>query len=240
MLSHDIEMHINRHGPGSGLTLVRELPLAEAFDAATGHTLDAVGAGVGYAMSEGQRVIEFAEHADENVKVGWQMQLPCYRRGSNLPEDKARLILAVRARVNDTTGSSDPNADLALKADLTWHRSTFTTSPSGLERSEANGPGAPTSLTTPPGETLDADTTDAFEAFRWYYFDLTAAMTEAQREALNEHTDLTIRLYPSESVTDPASLPASVLRLQIKAARLYYRGHLAPPAIADRGLIQTN
>ena len=159
--------------------------------------------------------------ADNTDKLEFAWAVPSdYRQDAIRTGERSRIRFRVKARKRNTGGASD-NADLALTAQAFWHNSAFDSN--GVETA---GDTALGTLATARSNTLNlvgvgepAALTGNVEVFRWYDFDLTAGMTDAQLGALKPGASMTIQLYPNEAV-------GTALAIDVAAIEVWYTGHL--------------
>lgn len=190
------------------------LPLA-AWTLNTGVVLAAVGAGiVGNATAvaaapSNLACIQWDDTADASDIIRTSIVLPPDFR-AQISAKAPNLILYVRARVLDGTGSATANTDLALQAQCFWHK-TGDTALSTLAAVVANTIGAT--------DYVAADE----EGFVLYKFDLTAAMSAAQLALLGPLDTFQIQLFPQEAV-------GTNLYIEMIGSFLVYEGHASIPA----------
>lgn len=219
-LEHDIDRSV----PIGGYTEDIPLPLG-SWTLEDGTTIPAVGAGiVGMAQIDSggggvSTVIQWDDTADNNdiIRNDWCLPGQFKHRG-NLEPHEARyepiLKLMVLARLKDGTGAASPNADLALQCDPAWlHIGDATIS----------------TLTTAVSNTVGAtDYTDSqLNGFAWYTFDLVAAMSTAQKNAISPGDAFAFRLHPQEAI-------GTNLFLEVMAARVRIGRHASLATVSDR------
>jgi hypothetical protein len=140
-------------------------------------------------------------------------QFAIQRNGGNGRNANPKLILRVKCRLRDTSGSASPNADLALTCQAFWHKDGATALATL---------GTPVSVVIGAADFAEADE----EGFVWRDFDITGAMTAAQLAALDGSESVAIQLYPNEAV-------GTALEIQMIATKIKYLRHatLRTPAM---------
>lgn len=121
-----------------------------------------------------------------------------------------KLVLYIRCRTLDATGSATANTDLALTAQCFWHK-TSDTALSTLSSAVSVIVGA-----------VDYQAAEE-EGFALYKFDLTGAMTTAQLAALGPLDSFQIVLEPDQTV-------GTNLAIEMIGTFLMYEGHASVPA----------
>ena len=193
-----------------GVWKTMHLPLT-AWSLNTGVVLAAVGAGtVGNAnAATSLACIQWDDTADASDIIRTSIVIPPDFR-AQISASTPKLVLYVRARVLDGTGSATANTNLELRAQCFWHKTADT---------------ALSTLATPVGNVIGATDYAAAseEGFVLYKFDLTGAMTAAQLALLSALDTFQIQLYPHEAVgTD--------LYVEVIGTFLVYEGHASIPA----------
>ncbi len=134
------------------------------------------------------------------------------------PSALNRLLFRAKMRVVGTGGTA--NDDIKVQAQATAHSLKYSD-----ERlwTETDGEAALATLSTPPTVSIGARVVDASEdKFRWLEWDLSAAMTKAQRVALRGGSCFQIGLSADQLV-------AANNTIQMVAAELWYPAHLTIP-----------
>lgn len=225
--SFDTEMQVN-YVPQGGYARVLNTPSLNLWinsSAGTLQQMPATGANVvGYgAISSTLVGLVWNATADANDQAILPLTIPAdFFADTGRPGGKARLLVRVKARKRDTTGSATDNADLALTLNAHWHNSAF--SADGL--TESDGDTSVSTLAAVISNTLNASsgaTDGAEEKFRWYDFDVTAAMTDAQRQALRPGASMKLTLAPQEAV-------GTALAIDVLGVQVLYRGTATIPA----------
>jgi hypothetical protein len=163
------------------------LPLS-SWTLNTGVVLAAVGAGSAGNANAATNLacIQWDDTADQTDIIRCSIVLPPDFRTS-IDGNSPKIVLYVKARVLDGTGSATANTNLALQADAYWHK----TGDADLSTHSAvvsNVIGA-------------VDYTAAQEnGFALYKFDLTTNMSAAQLLSLAALDTFQMRLYPNEAV----------------------------------------
>lgn len=193
-----------------GVWKTMHLPL-NSWTLNTGVTLAAVGAGIVGAANAATSLacIQWDDTADASDIIRTSIVIPPDFR-AQISAATPKLVLYVRARVLDGTGSATANTDLALQAQCFWHK-TADTALSTLSATVSNIIGA-------------TDYTAATEeGFILYKFDLTGAMSAAQLALISALDTFQIQLYPDQAVgTD--------LYIEVVGTFLVYEGHASIPA----------
>lgn len=147
--------------------------------------------------------------------VQFTMALP-WRMRRYSGRSKSGLLLAIRCRKHDTTGSATEDADLGLSVTAIFQSPTI-----GSDGTEADGTGFVTS--TADTQLLPAKSADnAPGKARVYRFDLFKGLTDAQKAAIVPGSTVTIRIAPSKTVG--TALAAQVF----SGGRIILQKHPAP------------
>ena len=186
-----------------------------AWGTTAGVPLAAIGAGaVGYAASVAAspnclQSIRFAAAATTTDIIQTALAVPPDFR-AQVSASTPKLVLFMRCRLLDTTGSATANADFAFTAQAFWHK-TADTALSTLA----------TAVTTIIGATDYVATDEA--GFVLYKWDIGAAMTAAQLALLGPLDTLNIQIAPDQAV-------GTALAAEIVNTFLMYEGHASIPA----------
>lgn len=153
----------------------------------------------------------------DTLLLPWTLPSDFYRGGTQAGM-KTALILRVKARKRDVD-LTNTTATLALTLDAYWHNSNLSRS----AFTETDGDTTVNHLTAViTTAALPAPVAAASEeAFRWYEFDIGAAMTDAQRAALTPGATMQLLLSPSTTVGGNDFIEAV-------GYEILYRGHLVP------------
>lgn len=193
-----------------GVWKTMHLPLT-SWSLNTGVVLAAVGAGTAGNANTATSLacIQWDDTADASDIIRTSIVIPPDFR-AQISSKTPRLVLFVRARVLDGTGSATANADLGLQAQCFWHK-TSDTALSTLSATVLNVIGATDYVAA------------SEEGFVLYKYDLTAAMSTAQLALLSALDTFQIQLYPDQTVgTD--------LYIEVVGTFLAYEGHASIPA----------
>jgi hypothetical protein len=184
----NIEGVINRAQLGEGLLRDYPIPLGSwTLDtrAVIGTTsTDTVYRGVA-ATSMGAIIWDDGATTTDVISLDWVLpgEFVSERNDVNA---RPSLVLRVKARLTDLTGSATANADLALTATCHFH---------GVGDAALT---SPTAISVVVGAVDYADATE--EGFAWYELDLTSTMTAAQLTALAAMDSVSINLSVNEVV----------------------------------------
>lgn len=212
-----------------GYTGLAELPVGSWIhdDGGTLKQLAAVASGkVGLAYaSSGLLCLNWDDTADANQKVvrDWTVPLD-YRSDTGKTGERSAILLVLRVRKLDSTGSASDNDDLKLAVTASWHNPAVTNSGSESDGDTAiNTLASSVNPETLAGSSLiptDAAAT-AEESFRYMVADITEGMTAAQLKALVPGASLTLGIGPNEAIgTD--------LALEVVSPCVIYTRHLQP------------
>lgn len=157
-----------------------------------------------------------------------------YRRDCGASVPRSKIIVRVKVRKVDL-GAGVDNPNLALHLMASWHSSNI--SDAGAE---TDGDAAFEVLSAVVvGKTLANSAVipamavaGSEAAYRWMYFDVTAAMsqaavgaTPAQIAELKPGAMMTFKLFPSEALDEGT---AEEIELEVGAVDVFYTGHLVP------------
>lgn len=145
-----------------------------------------------------------------------------YKRSSLTAGSKSAIIARARVRKLDLGGATD-NSDLEFQCMASWH------SPALSAGVEADGDAAFNVLSAVvKGKTYAGATVvpamavaASEQAFRYMYWDIGAAMTDAQLAALKPGACMTIKLFPHEAV-------GTSQNLEVCDVEVLYTRHLVP------------
>lgn len=216
----NVESEIRRIPQNTSAGIVRSHPIALGdFTLGAGTTIPAAGSGVvGRTLAAtALNVISWNATADNGDTIALDWTLPLEFRPSSFSETTTtptgelakqvcNIELWLKIRLTDTTGSATANADLKMQVTPLWHNTDGT---------------ALGTLGAAIQQTVGAiDYAEASEeGFVWYRFDITGAMTAAQRNALRPLTTLQLTINPHEAV-------GTALRLDLAGAILVELEHL--------------
>lgn len=147
---------------------------------------------VGYAAVETTLMaLRWDPGADDSdtIRLEWCLpgQFKAQTNGGNGENAQPQLILRVKARVFDNTGSATANTNLAFNCQCYWHK---------------DGATAQSTLATVATVVIGATDYIAAEeeGFVWFDLDITGAMTAAQLAAIDGSESISIVLGPNETV----------------------------------------
>lgn len=227
------ERYIDQHG----FPKVLPLPLG-AWTRGTGVPLAAAGAnivGVGAVATSLAGIIwDSAAATTEVIRCSialpgdFRAQYPFISQAnvpSEHPESRRRSKLILRAKARKRDADASDADDINLRAQVYMQHPSYA---AATDRDEEDG-SALQSLATPVSNLLDPTVAAAtVAAFRYYEFDLTEAMTEAQRNALQPGSTFQMTLGLD-------AVPGTADFVEIVATELWYSGHLTLPRKIDRG-----
>ena len=152
------------------------------------------------------------------IRCNWTLPWDFRRDWRNLDArgDRPHVILAIRGR-QALTGTFDPA--LGWNVNAIWNNPTINhvTGSQSASNPTASTLAAPVAALTPA---LFAEA--ALDGLRWYFVNITAAMTAAQRRGLRPGADFDFTLAPTVTV-------GTNLRLDLTAAQVIYRAHASLP-----------
>jgi hypothetical protein len=148
------------------------------------------------------------------IRLNWTLPFDFRRDWTNADArgNRPRIVLAIQGR-QALTGTFD--ATLGFSANAVWASPTINhiTGAQSAGNAAANVLAANVNVLTPA---LFAEA--ALDGLRWYFIDITAAMTAAQRRGLRPGAAFNFSLAPTVTV-------GTNLRLDITSAQVIYRAH---------------
>lgn len=127
--------------------------------------------------------------ASDQIRLDWCLpgQFKIQTGGGEGQHGQPKLILRVKCRVLDNTGSATANTDLAFSLQCFWHK---------------DGATSLSTLATAVSAVIGATDYIAAveEGFVWFDLDITGAMTAAQLAAIDGSESITMVLGPNETV----------------------------------------
>lgn len=178
---------------------------------------------VGFALLTTTQVgMRWEATADQTDRWQYPWQVPpTYRRDTGANTARSSLVVRVKARKVDISGSATDNTDLALTLQAYFHSGAMSNDGVQTAGDTSVAPlGAAISNTLnalAASDDLDADP----ENYRIYTFDVGAAMTDAQRAALKADASLTFSLAPNEA-------PGTGIAIDVLWADVIFTGHEQP------------
>lgn len=170
--------------------------------------------------------------ADQTKRYVWDWTLPQeYRRDGGQTGNRSAVIVRARARLLST--GTDTNTNLELNLEASWLNANFSAS-TGEESDGDTAINNLGTLATPvpvkgsrvvSGAVVtvmqDKAAAGSEEAFRWFYFDVSAGMTSAQLQALLAGASVTFKLGPNEAV-------GTALNIEVTDIEMIFTRHLIP------------
>jgi len=212
--------------PQSGYVDQQELPLG-LLQLDTGATIGAIGTGTfGWnTINTSFRGITFDAATLATQTFRLNHTFPGYLHVAN-----PHIAVLVEARLRDKTGSATAQATLNLTAQAFWNSAGVDTSAQTLATAAAFGKLNSTSTVLGAVDYADSAT----EGFAWYIADITAAMSAAQRTALNTNLAGNSKPLGMQFVFAPTATVGANLAIDVKSIVLQYRRHQGLRLLTDR------
>lgn len=203
---------------GPGRNVAASIPL-RSLQLATGAVIPTGSGGVRYGVAGSTNTLSAIQWVataatSDVIRLNWSLPWDFRRDWTNTDAkgNRPRVVLAIEGR-QALTGTFD--ATLGWTANAIWRNPTINhrTGAQSAGEAAANTLAAPVTALTPA---LFAEA--ALDGLRWYFLDITAAMTAAQRRALRPGAAFDFTLAPTVTV-------GTNLRLDITAVQVMYRAH---------------